>query len=272
MPPYTPSPMLRTVEITRYAVPLREGSSLPALVEADDGRDYVVKFRGAGHGPKALVAELVGGEIGRALGLPVPEVVLAVLPESIARAESHDEIRDLLGWSVGLNVALAFVPGALAPDLGRPPAEGREWAADVVWFDSLIVNPDRTPRNANLVVGGGKTWLIDHGSALYVHHAWNDPDEHARRPFDLIAEHVLLPYASSVADADGRLAPRLSGELVDRILAAIPDSWLSDQRFGGPDEERAAYRRYLELRLEARTTWVDEAERARAEVQRGAAA
>ena len=264
--------MLRTVEITRYAVPLREGSSLPALVEAEDGRDYVVKFRGAGHGPKALVAELVGGEIGRALGLPVPEVVLAVLPEAIARAESHDEIRDLLGWSVGLNVALAFVPGALAPDLGRPPVEGREWAADVVWFDSFIVNPDRTPRNANLIVGDGKTWLIDHGSALYVHHAWNDPDEHARRPFELIAEHVLLPHAGSIAEADERLAPRLDAGMIDRILESIPDSWLGDQRFGAPVDERAAYRRYLDVRLAARDAWVGEAERARAEVQRGAAA
>lgn len=263
---------MRTVEITRYAVPLREGSSLPALVEADDGREYVVKFRGAGHGAKALVAELIGGEIGRALGLPVPEGVLAVLPEAIARAESHDEIRDLLGWSVGLNVGVAFVPGALAPDLGRPPAEGREWAADVVWFDSLIVNPDRTPRNANLIVGEGRTWLIDHGSALYVHHAWADPDEHARRPFELIAEHVLLPHADSVTDADARLAPRLDTGVIERILEAIPDSWLGDPRFGGPDDERAGYRRYLGARLEARTTWVAQAERARAEVQRGAAA
>ena len=264
--------MLRTVEITRYAVPLREGSSLPALVEADDGRDYVVKFRGAGHGAKALVAELIGGEIGRALGLPVPEVVVAVLPESIARAESHDEIRDLLGWSVGLNVGLEFVPGALAPDLRRAPPEGRAWAADVVWFDSFIVNPDRTPRNANLVVGGGRTWLIDHGSALYVHHAWNDPDEHARRPFELIAEHVLLPHADAITEADGRLAPRIDAPLVDRILASVPDPWLSDPRFGGPDDERAAYRRYLLTRLEARQAWVGEAERARGEGQRGAAA
>ncbi len=264
--------MLRTVEITRYAVPLREGSSLPALVEADDGREYVVKFRGAGHGPKALVAELIGGEIGRALGLPVPEVVLAVLPESIARAESHDEIRDLLGWSVGLNVGLAFVRGALAPDLEHPPAEGRDWAADVVWFDSFIVNPDRTPRNANLVVGDGRTWLIDHGSALYVHHAWADPDEHARRPFELIGEHVLLPHAGSIAEADARLASRIDAASVEPILASIPDSWLSDKRFEGPDDERGAYRRYLAARLDARQTWVAEAERARSEVQRGAAA
>jgi hypothetical protein len=134
--------MLRTVEVTRYVVPLREGSSLPALVEADDGREYVVKFRGAGHGVKALVAELVAGEIGRTLGLPVPELVLAVLADEIARGESHDEIRDLLGWSVGLNIGLAFVAGALAPDLTRPPREGPEWAADVVWFDDLVTRAE----------------------------------------------------------------------------------------------------------------------------------
>ncbi len=132
--------------------------------------------------PRRSIAELVAGQIGRALGLPVPELVIAELPEAIARAESHDEIRDLLGWSVGLNIGLAFVPGALGPDLAHAPAEGPDWSAEVVWFDDLVVNPDRTPRNANLVVHDGRTWLIDHGSALYVHHAWADPDEHAVGP------------------------------------------------------------------------------------------
>ena len=264
--------MLRTVEITRYVTPLREGSSLPALVEADDGAEYVIKFRGAGHGAKSLIAELVAGEIGRALGLPVPELVLAELPEEIARAESHDEIRDLLGWSVGLNIGLAFVAGALGPDLARPPAEGPEWAADVVWFDDLVVNPDRTPRNANLVVHGGRTWLIDHGSALYVHHAWTDPDEHAARPFERIADHVLLPFAGSVEEADARLAPRLQPATIDGILGAIPTGWLTDTRFDGHAAERDAYRRYVGRRLEARRIWVAEAERARREVQRDAVA
>ena len=264
--------MLRTVDITRYVTPLREGSSLPALVEADDGREYVIKFRGAGHGEKALIAELVVGELGRALGLPVPEIVLATLPEEIARAESHDEIRDLLGWSVGLNIGLAFVPGAMATDMTRPPAEGAEWAADVVWFDDLTINPDRTPRNANLVVGDGKTWLIDHGSALYVHHAWDEPDAHAARPFDRIGEHVLLPFAASIEDADARLAPRLDGSVIDRIVDAIPDDWLHDARFGVPDRERDAYRRYLAGRLDARPAWVAGAEPMRREVQRDAVA
>ena len=232
--------MLRAVEITRYVTPLREGSSLPALVEADDGREYVIKFRGAGHGEKALIAELVVGELGRTLGLPVPEIVVATLPEAIARGESHDEIRDLLGWSIGLNLGLAFIPGALAPDLELPPPEGPEWAADVVWFDDLAINPDRTPRNPNLVVRDGRTWLIDHGSAFYVHHAWTDPDAHAARPFERIADHVLLPHAASIADADARLAPRVTDAEVERILDAVPDEWLTDQRFEGPDEERAA--------------------------------
>ena len=264
--------MLRSVEITRYVTPLREGSSLPALAEADDGREYVIKFRGAGHGEKALIAELVAGEIGRALELPVPELVLATLPEAIARGEKHDEVRDLLGWSIGLNVGMAFVPGALAADLGRPPGEGAAWAAEVVWFDDLVVNPDRTPRNANLVVGQGRTWLIDHGSALYVHHAWTDPDEHAARPFTMIRDHVLLPFAGSIAQADARLTPRLELGLLDAIVDAVPDAWLRDPRFGGPGDERDAYRRYLARRLAARETWVGEAERLRGETGRHAVA
>jgi hypothetical protein len=264
--------MLRTVDITRYITPLREGSSLPALVEADDGREYVIKFRGAGHGEKALIAELVVGEIGRALGLPVPEIVLATLPDEIARGESHDEIRDLLGWSVGLNIGMAFVPGALASDMTRAPVEGPEFAADVVWFDTLSINPDRTPRNANLIVDHGRTWLIDHGSALYVHHAWNEPDAHARRPFDRIGEHILLPFAGSIAEADTRLAPVLDRRTLDTIVDAIPEAWLNDGRFAWPSDERDAYRRYLAIRLEARPAWVDGAEAARLEVQRAVVA
>ncbi len=264
--------MLRTLGITRYITPLREGSSLPALVEAEDGREYVVKFRGAGHGEKALIAELVVGEIGRLLGLPVPDIALVMLPEEIARAESHDEIRDLLGWSIGLNLGMAFVPGSLAPDVTRGPLEGPDWAADVVWFDDLTINPDRTARNANMIVAAGRTWLIDHGSALYVHHAWTDPDAHAGRVFERIADHVLLPFAGPIGEADGRLASRVDAASIGTIVDGIPTEWLRDGRFATPDAERDAYRRYLALRLEARATWVAEAERARVEVQRRAVA
>jgi hypothetical protein len=257
--------MVRAVTITRYVTPLREGSSLPALVEADDGREYVIKFRGAGHGVKALIAELIGGEIGRALGLPVPEIVLANLPEEIARAEPDQEVRDLLGWSVGLNIGLEFVPGALAKDLSQPPAEGPDWAAEVVWFDSLITNPDRTPRNSNLIVHDGHTWLIDHGSALYIHHSWLEPDAHARRPFEQIREHIFMPFAGSVPEADARLAARLDPTTLDAILALIPEEWLKDG-------ELDLYRSYLAARLDARPTWVGFAEGVRSEVQRGAVA
>ena len=264
--------MLRTVDITRYITPLREGSSLPALVEADDGREYVIKFRGAGHGEKALIAELVVGEIGRALGLPVPEIVLATLPEEIARAESHDEIRDLLGWSVGLNIGLAFVPGALASDMTGPPAEGADWAADVVWFDALTINPDRTPRNANLIVDQGRTWLIDHGSALYVHHAWDEPDAHAARPFDRIGEHILLPFAGSIEEADARLAPRLDP---GRSTA----SWMRSRTTGcmtpasvGRTTNGTPIVATWPVGSAARPTWVAGAERMRREVQRDAVA
>jgi hypothetical protein len=257
--------VVRAVTITRYVTPLREGSSLPALVEADDGREYVIKFRGAGHGEKALIAELIGGEIGRALGLPVPEIVTASLPEEIARAEPDQEVRDLLGWSVGLNIGLEFVPGALAKDMSQPPTEGPDWAAEVVWFDSLITNPDRTPRNSNLIVHDGHTWLIDHGSALYIHHSWQEPNAHARRPFEPIGQHIFMPFAGSIREADARLAARLDPTTMDAILALIPVEWLKDG-------ELDLYRSYLAARMEARPTWVGFADGARSEVQRGAVA
>jgi len=193
-------------------------------------------------------------------------VVIATLPEEIARAEPHQEIRDLLGWSIGLNIGLGFVPGALATDFTAPPPEGAEWAAEVVWFDSLITNPDRTPRNANMIVHEGRSWLIDHGSALYIHHSCSDPDAHARRPFERIADHVLLPFATSMADADARLSPRVDASVLDGILASIPDEWLGD------GEGRDAYRDYLLTRLGARPAWVGFADAARGEVQRGAVA
>jgi len=250
--------MLRRVDITRYITPLREGSSLPALVEADDEREYVIKFRGAGHGEKALIAELVVGEIGRALGLPVPEIVLATLPEEIARAESHDEIRDLLGWSVGLNIGLAFVPGALASDVTRPPAEGADWAADVVWFDDLTINPDRTPRNANLVVGDGRTWLIDHGAAFFRQHGGRSFASTAHDDVPMLTEHVLLPYTGSIRDADERLASRALAA-AGSAVALVPPAWLG----ANPASRRGDFAAFLTSRLAAPRGLIDEIERAR---------
>jgi hypothetical protein len=252
------------VAATRYVEPLREGGSLPGIVEADDDGLYVVKFRGAGQGPKALVAEVVAGELARALGLPVPELVLVSLDPMLGAAEPDPEIQDLIGASAGLNLGLDFLPGAL----GYNPAADRDvdpaLAADVVWFDGLVTNVDRSPRNTNLLVWHGRLWLIDHGAALYVHHAWDDPVEHSRRPFAAIREHVLLPAAGPIVEADRRLAERVTPALLEEVVAAVPDAWLGDRTpFESLEEERRAYVDYLRRRLEPPRRFVDEAEDAR---------
>jgi hypothetical protein len=254
---------LRTVTATRYVTALREGGSLPGLVEADDDGLYVVKFHGAGQGPRVLVAELIAGELGRALGLPVPEIVLVELDPALAPAEPDGEIQDLLERSPGLNLGLDFLPGALS---FRPMSElDPALAADVVWFDGLITNIDRTARNVNLLVWHHKLWLIDHGASLYIHFTWRDPAEHARRPFPKIADHVLLPYASSIAAADARLSPLVTRELLERTVAAVPDAWL----LGGagtmdrPEHHRQAYVDYLLARLASPRRFVEDADRAR---------
>src|SRR5437762_3482717 len=237
---------VRTVSVTRYVDPLREGGSLPGLVEADDDGMYVLKFRGAGQGAKALVAELVVGEIGRALGLPVPEIVFVDLDPSLGKAEPDYEIRRLIEDSDGLNVGIDFLPGALSfnPAADRPPSP--ELCADVVWFDALTTNPDRTPRNTNILVWHGQPWLIAPGAALYVHHTWREPQGHARRVFDWLPDHVLLPSAGSIADADGRLAPQLTEGVLEEIVALVPDGWLADDPLiGGADAQRRAYVSYL---------------------------
>ena len=244
---------LRRVRATRYVTPLREGGSLPALVEADDDGLYVLKFRGAGQGPKALVAEIVAGELGRALGLPVPEIVLADLDEALGRAEPDAEIQDLLAASVGLNLGMDFLPGALAYTPAVPSPPDPDLAAAIVWFDALITNVDRSPRNPNLLVWHGELWMIDHGAALYVHHSWADPDDHARKPFAAIRDHVLLPHAASIREADERLAPLVTEDLLRSVLELVPPDWLGD---GTSD----MYVRYLSKRLEAPRSFVEEAE------------
>ena len=256
--------MLRTVIATRYVTPLREGGSVPALVEADDDGLYVVKLLGAGHGRKALVAELLAGELARHLALPVPDLVLVELDGALAKAEPDGEIQDLLERSAGTNVGLDFLPGALAfaPAIG--PAPEPELAAAVVWLDAFTTNVDRTARNPNLLVWHRRLHLIDHGSALYIHHSWREPVEHARRPFVQVRDHVLLPFAGSIAEADARLAPLVDRALLERLTGDIPDDWLPPED-GLPDADahRGAYIDYLTARLRSRDAFVEEADRAR---------
>jgi hypothetical protein len=258
--------VIRTVIATRYVTPLREGGSLPGLVEADDDGLYVVKFRGAGQGPRALVAEWLAGELGRAIGLPVPDLVAVEVDSALGDAEPDEEIHDLVRASGGLNLGMDFLPGALAFNPAAVAATSIDpaFAADVVWFDGLVTNPDRTVQNPNLLIWHGRAWLIDHGAALYIHHTWRDPDVHARRPFERIGDHVLLPYAGSIADADARNAGRIDSSLVGSLVDALPDAWLPDDPSAGDAEaQRRAYVRYLERRLEAPRPFVEEADRAR---------
>jgi hypothetical protein len=266
---------LRTVAATRYITPLREGGSLPAIVEADDDGLYVLKFRGAGQGPKALVAELVAGEIARLLGLPVPEIVLARLDPELARTEPDPEIQDLirassdlLGSSGGLNLALDYLPGSVTFDpLAKIPAAMPDatLASRIVWFDAFVTNLDRTPRNTNMLMWHGKLWLIDHGAALYFHHQWDGFLERAQSPFTLIQQHVLLPYASELAQVDAPMAAQLTPAAIEAVLAQVPDGWLTDEPlFSGPAAQRRAYVDYFVRRLQAPRAFVEEAIRAHA--------
>ena len=260
------APVLRTVTATRYVTPLREGGSLPAIVEADDDGLYVLKFRGAGQGPKALAAELVAGELARAVGLPVPELVFVELDPKLGAAEPDPEIQDLIAASAGRNLGMDFLPGALPFTPARPP--GEELAAEVVWFDALVLNVDRTPRNPNLLRWHGNLWLIDHGAALYQHHGWTgapvETAEGARSRFPAIRDHVLLPAAGSVLEADARLAAALDEETIGRLVGLLPDAWLEGVGpYATPDEHRAAYAAYLAARLAPPRPWVEEAETAR---------
>jgi hypothetical protein len=255
---------LRTVRATRYVTPFREGGSLPGLCEADDDGLYVVKFHGAGQGPKALVAEVVAGELARALGLPVPELVLVDLDPALGAGEPLWEVRELLERSPGLNLGVDFLPGALAFAPAVGPRPDRAQAAEIVWFDAFVMNPDRSPRNVNLLTWHGTTYCIDHGAALYVHHRWDRPADHARGAFPRIRDHVLLPLASSISAADSRLAPRVSRSLLDEVVAAVPEAWLEGEgEFASVADNRAAYVEYLLARREVPRAFVEEAERAR---------
>ena len=254
---------LRTVTVTRYVTPLREGGSLPAIVEADDAGLYVLKFRGAGQGPKALVAELIAGEIARALGLTVPEIVLAELDPALARTEPDPEIQQLIRASGGLNLALDYLPGAATFD---PVADRVDagLAARIVWFDALVSNVDRSPRNTNMLVWHRRLHLIDHGAALYFHHSWDGYRDRCADPFVRSADHVLLPYARAIDVVDAELAARLTPARIGEIVAAVPAAWLDGEAFGDAAALRAAYLDYLCRRLQPPRAFAAQAQRAHA--------
>jgi hypothetical protein len=258
--------MIRTITATEYVTPLREGGSLPAIVAGDDDGTYVLKFRGAGQGARALIAELVSGEVGRLLGLPVPEIVFAEVDARMAKTEPDPEIQDLLRRSEGLNLALDYLPGSIGfdPLVERPIAGKARLASSIVWFDALVTNVDRTPKNTNLLVWHRELWLIDHGASLIFHHTWDDYLERSRAPFRLIGEHVLLRWASELAEIDAELAARLTPAALQTVVDQIPESWLGDvPRFSSIQEHRNAYRDYLLRRLESPREWVEDAIRAR---------
>jgi hypothetical protein len=256
--------MIRTVTATRYLTPLREGGSVPAIVEANDEGLYVLKYRGAAQGPRALIAELIGGEVGRALGLRVPEIVLIELDPALGLAEPDPEIQVPLRASAGLNLGLDYLPGSVGYDplLFKPTPE---LASAIVWFDAYITNVDRTARNTNMLIWHKNLWLIDHGAALYFHHTWADYQARSRRPFPAVKDHVLLRYASALAEVDAALSARLTPEVIGAIVAAIPDAWLGDEpRFADHAAHRAAYANYLLDRLATPRAFVEEAIHARA--------
>jgi len=249
---------LRTVTATRYVTPLREGGSLPAIVEADDDGMYVLKFRGAGQGPKVLIAELVAGELARAAGLPVPEVVFVELDAELARTEPDPEIQDLIRGSAGLNLALDYLPGSVMfdPVAEKPDAE---LASSIVWFDAFVANMDRTARNTNMLMWHRRLWLIDHGAALYFHHRWDTFRERGRDAFPMIKDHVLLRLAASLEEADAKMIGRITPDVIRGIVNLVPDAWL----MGGGDGQREAYLEFLTTRLEQPRAFLEEAIRAR---------
>ena len=254
---------MRTVNAARYVTPLREGGSLPAIIEADDDGMYVLKFRGAGQGPKALIAELIAGELARPVGLLVPELVFVSLDPEIAKTEPDPEIQDLIRASGGLNLGLDYLPGSVMFD---PVADklDAELASRIVWFDAYVTNVDRTPRNANLLMWHRRLWLIDHGAGLYFHHAWTDVDQRSKDRFPLIREHILLPFAKDIETADQAMTAAITSEVINSVVDLVPDDWMNDgSPFSTTAENRRAYVEYLTRRLDEPRPFVEEAIRAR---------
>ena len=254
---------IRTVQVNRYITPLREGGSLPAIVEADDGFLYALKFRGAGQGVKALIAELVSGEIARALGLRLPEIVFAELDKSFGRTEPDEEIQDLLQGSTGLNLGLHYLSGAITYDpLVTQIAE--DLASKIVWFDCFITNVDRTVRNTNMLMWNRELWLIDHGASLYMHHSWTNAEVQARSPFVQVKDHVLLPWASQLEEVNIRFRSILTHERLGFIVSLISDEWLLDEElFPTPEDQRRGYLNFLLTRLANSEVFLKEAKHAR---------
>ncbi|MGB4397948.1 MAG: HipA family kinase [Daejeonella sp.] len=256
-------PPLRSVAVTRYVTPLREGGSMPAIAEAEDGFLYVLKFRGAGQGPRALISELIGGEIARVLGLRIPELVFATLDEAFGRTEADEEIQDLLKFSVGLNLGLHYLSGSITFDPVVHKVDSL-LASQIVWLDCLLTNMDRTCRNTNMLIWHKELWLIDHGASLYFHHSWQNWEEQAVKPFFLIKEHVLLSEASELEVVDADFSKLLSSEHIRSIVALIPDEWLNDENtFKTKQEYRDAYAVFLETRIANSKIFVNEAQNAR---------
>lgn len=257
---------LRRLTAMRYILPLREGGSLPAIVEASDGALYVMKFIGSGQGVKALIAEVLAGAVGVKLGLNVPELVLLELDPRLGRSEPNPDIQDLLRASTGLNLGLRYLPGSFSYNLLlRPPPLSAEEASSIVWFDSYISNVDRTPRNVNMLLWEHKLWLIDHGASLYFHHTWQDVEQNMRSPFAFVRRHTLIGTASRVREVDTGLRARLPDATLDALVCLLPDEWLKGETtFVSAAEHRAAYAAYLRGRRDAADAFVEEAAAAHA--------
>jgi hypothetical protein len=257
---------IRTVKVVRYVTPLREGGSMPAIAEADDGYLYVLKFRGAGQGRRALIAELIGGEIARTLGLKVPEIVFATLDAAFGRTEPDEEIQDLLKASSGVNLALHYLSGSITFDPGVTTV-APDLASLIVWLDCLLMNVDRTVRNTNMLLWYKELWLIDHGAALYFHHSWENAVGKALLPFVNVKDHVLLPQASALDQADEAARKLLTNEVIDEIVALIPEEWLEEEAiFENREMHRQAYSQFLKTRLAHSATFVKAAQDARAAI------
>jgi hypothetical protein len=254
---------LRIVNATRYVTPLREGGSLPAIVEADDDGLYVLKFRGAGQGPKVLIAELIVGEIARAAGFAVPEIVLVELDPELARTEPDPEIQQLIRASAGRNLALDYLPGSVTFN-SIVDAPDSALASSIVWLDAYVSNVDRTARNANMLMWHRRVWLIDHGAALYFHHAWGDGADRSQDPFVRIKDHILLDFAGQLREVDAALTARITPEVIRDVVGLVPEEWLTaDSPFATPQDARDAYIQHLTRRLRVPRAFLEEAVRAR---------